>query len=1130
MATLERDRERERPRLDDDDAPPAFTSPFDPAAVPREPVDLRPQWQQIEADDLISLGEEQLFTGTRTRAAPTAWTSAREEARVSSGPSSPVVVSEELFKSLGAAKHAFVFALKSLLQQQFDESRLATPPSEPVTTNPFLSSQPIPSTSDTLNPFAPSTAEPDEVLATLVRNLRLQPHHSSGVPTPPMRSLGGSPLLGSASPKEALVDELQSRLDVLAADLPPVDAELARSLGSLLGCIERLLTISRRHTGNSPIPPHVPSEGRASPNVYLTLEREARALQSAKEEDVEADAVVGAAREVEIAERDLLWGRVDDLSERVGLLSRQRAAQAAAAAVHEPVSSANGVTVADDVGSPSSEHWKEAEAREESLYEHSLSGDLPQYSTDAAHLPPAYISDHHPEHTLDSKSNDWEKPPLSPDGRLHSPGARTRPRRVSTSGKTERDLESVSIAIERLYAVSPQLSNQRVEPDRRQLRERQLAKLGNAIERLAKGRLDNQRAAASPVIPEEPEEKAQRIKRVHEAQLDKLIEQIDRAASRTLADQRVDMNGKRKALNRLSLADSDELERRHFIMNHTGKGRLASQDATFNNGLVERFPRAPSPTRPVTISEFFRQPQVEDARASSFPSRPVIKKRFSGLFQGKLDDETSENPSASSSGLNKKSLRLGVFKKGSTPSTSRRGSYDSRVDALYSGLGLTGSGMSRSSSVGLDVHSTSPLDYVCEESRNLGSIIITFWPRVPSSAKEEWEVLSVEAESILVASTKGGPATRLTLPCRAISQAVNIVSHGSFFEAKVVTIPPSPTRARPDLEIHAPLSTAELREHLPRAFSCTTCRTELVDSSTIEKYNALPSEHWAELLDAWMCHQDQTLSEDLVSKGKGIKPRQNEGLVASAYVVFGRELTKNWVTPEGSKPTRTEADDLLYPAHCASCLSLIGHHVKPMAEAPSPSCLRLIKYATFPSSPAGPSSATSTPRSNGSPVPPSSTSVLRYSLAAHLTSEMLEIGQAHACHRFLVEDAEDEKVRVLLWLFNPAIRVSFLNILPSSALFEDEWRAPSPDFSGNPGARPTSRTMNAVKVFYSVVADETDSKCQEFMSSDHAAPERITYPLAVISKLVDLLKASTAVYPVGKRTWGDMDAGFLERI
>jgi hypothetical protein len=50
------------------------------------------------------------------------------------------------------------------------------------------------------------------------------------------------------------------------------------------------------------------------------------------------------------------------------------------------------------------------------------------------------------------------------------------------------------------------------------------------------------------------------------------------------------------------------------------------------------------------------------------------------------------------------------------------------------------------------------------------------------------------------------------------------------------------------------------------------------------------------------------------------------------------------------------------------------------------------------------------------------------------------------------------------------------------------------------------------------------------MSSDHTAPEQIVYPLTVIERIHDLLKASSLLYPPEKRQWGDMESGFLERI
>lgn len=38
----------------------------------------------------------------------------------------------------------------------------------------------------------------------------------------------------------------------------------------------------------------------------------------------------------------------------------------------------------------------------------------------------------------------------------------------------------------------------------------------------------------------------------------------------------------------------------------------------------------------------------------------------------------------------------------------------------------------------------------------------------------------------------------------------------------------------------------------------------------------------------------------------------------------------------------------------------------------------------------------------------------RYTLATYITAELLEIGQAHACHRFVLEDAETDKAELLV--------------------------------------------------------------------------------------------------------------------
>ncbi|KAL8292696.1 hypothetical protein RQP46_001308 [Phenoliferia psychrophenolica] len=975
------------------------------------------------------------------------------------------------------------------------------------------------------------------------------------------------------SSQDVLLDELESRIDSLP--LPAIDHDLASSLAQLLACIERLLAISlarvksqppsspqldRQHRHREEEPPAAAAEG-----VYATLEREARALQRDKElwTRNDADQLVGHAREVEMAERDLLWGRVDDLSERVGVLCRTRADLVAAAAA--------ATTATDDTAAQGEEgQEKRAEwAREAALFEEAHpEPDLPRYSTD--HHPPAYA-------TATTTSADWEKPPLSPST---VPGSRTTSH-AATSEKMALDLDSVSLAIERLYRVSPQLSNQRVDPStRRVVREHQLAKLGNAIERLSRGRLDDQRAAPSPTGPldaSEEEYKRVRLQKRQDVALDRLIAQIDRAASRTLTDQRVDLAAMTitKRAGKEREKEQDERERRDFILHHTGKGRLASQDASFSSGIVERFPRAPSPSEPVTITEFFKteassstpSPSAtppppppttttttnsDDTRTGAFP---VLRKTFSA--RGSLFQEA--NNSGSSSPSWKAGSRLaGVFRRNSGAGLggmSRTASADARLEpesaAAAGGLSVgVVSGMTRSASLGVEVHSVLPLDFIAEESRNLGTLVLTFWPRKKSSSPSPpYTVLEVQPLGLLVAPTTGGPASLLPLPSRVdpsqpLPPLLQPSPTSTYYEAKLTTLgqssPTSPERSRPDLEVHHPLPTADLRSALPTSFACAKCETELVDAREVVKYNALPSEHWAELLDAWMCHQDQTLSDDLVAKGKGIKPRVDEALVGASYVLFGRDRTKNWITPEKSEQTRTETDDVLLPAHCVSCNSLIGQHVllpssspaDPFSDPPT-SFVRILKYATY-----------ATSSSTGAALP-------RYSLASHLSAQLLEIAQAHACHRFVIEDAKDSKPRLLLWLFNPAVRVSFSSAHPSTALLQDQSSSSSSSPSSSPtpqtkrssmaallasgddddGPFPLGRAMNAVKVFYLVVDSNADEEaCRDFMDAPHSTPEHVAYPQDVVERLERLLRASTAVYPEAKRMWGAMQAGFLERL
>lgn len=166
-------------------------------------------------------------------------------------------------------------------------------------------------------------------------------------------------------------------------------------------------------------------------------------------------------------------------------------------------------------------------------------------------------------------------------------------------------------------------------------------------------------------------------------------------------------------------ADKYEARRREYILEHTGKGRLASQDAKLNSSdMVAPFPRPPPELdEPVTITEFFAADSsvndgdldTDDRSRPRSQSVPAMRKKFSSrsLFQPKNAAASTGEEDAVAPGK-KGSLRIGVFKKAPSLAANRRGSYDA---SGMTGLGVFGTGMSRSASAN-GIEGPLPTDHI----------------------------------------------------------------------------------------------------------------------------------------------------------------------------------------------------------------------------------------------------------------------------------------------------------------------------------------------------------------------------------------------------------------------------------
>ena len=122
------------------------------------------------------------------------------------------------------------------------------------------------------------------------------------------------------------------------------------------------------------------------------------------------------------------------------------------------------------------------------------------------------------------------------------------------------------------------------------------------------------------------------------------------------------------------------------------------------------------------------------------------------------------------------------------------------------------------------------------------------------------------------------------LPARVSPGKPTVKVQSGHLELKLPTVgtpdPPSPST----VEMYD--ATALLRS-LPTTFICSSCSLPLVQSTKVEEYRDLPSEHWQELVDAWMCHSDQKLHKEVMENAKrGFWPKEGEALVGGSYIVF----------------------------------------------------------------------------------------------------------------------------------------------------------------------------------------------------------------------------------------------------
>lgn len=173
----------------------------------------------------------------------------------------------------------------------------------------------------------------------------------------------------------------------------------------------------------------------------------------------------------------------------------------------------------------------------------------------------------------------------------------------------------------------------------------------------------------------------------------------------------------------------------------------------------------------------------------------------------------------------------------------------------------------------------------------------------------EWVVETVQ-EKILVLRADGRQL-KIELPVPVSTNSTpSVSSSAGNVSTKLKTLP-----REPNVQEEEPFSTSYLKRTSPLSFRCAECESPFVKRCHVSVvYAALPSEHWAELIDSWVCHQDQELNETITNRNAGFWPAEQDVFVASNYLLFPMSAVENMSVDKSVEVSRF----LLF----SSCLGL----------------------------------------------------------------------------------------------------------------------------------------------------------------------------------------------------------------
>ncbi|RKP34713.1 ubiquitin-conjugating enzyme E2-binding protein [Dimargaris cristalligena] len=289
----------------------------------------------------------------------------------------------------------------------------------------------------------------------------------------------------------------------------------------------------------------------------------------------------------------------------------------------------------------------------------------------------------------------------------------------------------------------------------------------------------------------------------------------------------------------------------------------------------------------------------------------------------------------------------------------------------------------------------------------------------------------------------------------------------------------------------------------------------------------LPSEHWSELLDCWMCHPDEEfkyfMKYDRDTSLPGFRvhswhPKLAQVMVGNTYLLVGSRDVPDGAYSVQGRSNPLDKNTMLYENHeeicCKRCLAPIGQRWKPAVPAANSTdysplqdeyTIMLFKYAT-------------------EIALKERKETIRLPLSSALVADLVEMGKAHANYRFCLFSHGQRQPVALLWLlqWNLAVTTNayhgMVHTLPFSA-FDHTW-SQLQSFG--------EQLTNVLKVCYLDQSSDPETfkrHCSQWATRNDV--ESLFYAETQCQEVMTLLRLSTLAIPPENRQFTEFSVGII---